>query len=196
MRPTPDDGTRLARQAAWDEGERPSYVLDERRFTAQQEATAQHLVDVHDHLRQELEQVRGIVAQVRDGSLGVGAARSAINTMTMRQNNWTLGAYCAAYCRVVTGHHTLEDRAVFPHLRRADPGLAPVIDRLEREHEIIADLLDRLDEALVAVVTSDAGPPALDALAAEVDLLSDALRSHLAYEERELLAPLAAFGFQ
>ena len=196
VRATPDDGTRLAREEAWDEGDRPSYVLNERDFTAEQEATAQHLVDVHDHLRQELQQVRGIIAQVRDGSLGVGAARSAINTMTMRQNNWTLGAYCAAYCRVVTGHHTLEDRSVFPHLRRADPALAPVIDRLEHEHDVIADLLDRLDEALVAVVSTDAAAPALDTLAAEVDLLTDALLSHLAYEERELLAPLAAYGFQ
>ena len=34
-----------------------------------------------------------------------------INTMTMRQNNWTLGAYCESYCRIVTGHHTLEDGA-------------------------------------------------------------------------------------
>lgn len=151
---------------------------------------------MHDHLRQELQQVRGIIAQVRDGSLGVGAARSAINTMTMRQNNWTLGAYCAAYCRIVTGHHTLEDRSIFPHLRSVEPGLVPVIDRLETEHEVIADLLDRLDEALAAVVSTDAAAPALDTLAAEVDLLTDALLSHLAYEERELLAPLAAFGFQ
>jgi len=53
-----------------------------------------------------------------------------------------------------------------------------------------------LDEALVAVVSTDAAAPALDTLAAEVDLLTDALLSHLAYEERELLAPLAAYGFQ
>ena len=57
----------------------------------------------------------------RRGHLSVGAARSLINTMAMRQNNWTLGAYCESYCRIVTGHHTLEDRSVFPHLRRADP---------------------------------------------------------------------------
>ena len=48
----------------------------------------------------------------------VGAVRSAINRMTLRQNNWTLGAYCEQYCRMVTGHHTLEDVSMFPHLRR------------------------------------------------------------------------------
>ena len=168
--------------------------MPERGYSAQEEAVAQHLVDVHDHLRQELAQVRGIVEQVRAGALSVGGARSAINTMTMRQNNWTLGAYCAAYCRVLTGHHSLEDRGIFPHLRRAEPGLGPVIERLESEHEVIHDLLERLDEALVGVVTADGSAPTLDELAGSLDVLTDALLSHLAYEERQLLAPLAAHG--
>ena len=115
-----------------------------------------HLVEVHDHLRAELEQVRDIVRQVREGHTSVGSARSVINTMTMRQNNWTLGAYCASYCRIVTGHHTNEDRGIFPHLLRSDPALAPVVTRLHDEHEVIAGLLDGLDRALVALV-ADAG---------------------------------------
>ena len=195
VQPTPDDGTRLASERAWEEGDRPAYDMPERGYSAQEEAVAQHLVDVHDHLRQELRQVRGIVEQVRAGALSVGVARSAINTMTMRQNNWTLGAYCAAYCRVLTGHHSLEDRGIFPHLRRAEPGLGPVIERLESEHEVIHDLLERLDEALVGVVTADGSAPTLDELAGSLDVLTDALLSHLAYEERQLLAPLAAHGF-
>ena len=192
---TPDSGERLASERAWEEGDRPVYAMRKRDYTAHEEATAQHLVDVHDHLRAELTQVRDIVAQVRRGLMTVGSARSAINTMTMRQNNWTLGAYCAAYCRVLTGHHTLEDRGIFPHLRRAEPELAPVIDRLEEEHVVIHDLLDRLDEALVCVVTADGDTTALDDLSAALDLLTDALLSHLSYEERQLLAPLAEHGF-
>ena len=50
--------------------------------------------------------------------------------MSLRQNNWTLGAYCQSYCGFVNGHHTLEDASVFPHLRRAEPDAAPVLDRL------------------------------------------------------------------
>ena len=74
--------------------------------------------------------------------------------MTIRQNHWTLGTFCETYCRVVTQHHTLEDRSVFPHIQRSDPALAPVIERLEEEHETIADLLERVDRALVALVAS------------------------------------------
>jgi hemerythrin-like domain-containing protein len=114
--------------------------------------------------------------------------------MTLRQNNWTLGAYCQSYCGFVNGHHTLEDAAVFPHLRAAEPELAPVVDRLHDEHQVIHHLLDALDRALVDLVR-DEEPSALDALEETLDLLADRLLSHLAYEERELRGPLARHGF-
>ncbi len=155
-------------------------------------AVGQHLVDVHDHLRQELGQVRDLVRQVRDGSRTAGQARSALNEMTMRQNNWTLGAYCAAYCGLVTQHHGLEDQAIFPHLRRSDPGLAPVIDRLGQEHVIIHDVIEDVDRALVRLVRE---PGSLSELEEAVDRLTDTLHSHLAYEEDQLVGPLARFGF-
>jgi hemerythrin-like domain-containing protein len=114
--------------------------------------------------------------------------------MTMRQNDWILGAYCESYCRIVTMHHTLEDRSVFPHLRRADPRLAAVLDRLADEHRVIHEVLEGVDRALVAYIA--APEEGLSGLRAAVDLLSDALLSHLSYEERELVEPLARLGFQ
>lgn len=200
VRPTPDDGARLSGSLPWDETTRPVTAAPEvAAYTAFQQSAPQHLVDIHDHLRTELAQVRDIVDQVRQGLLSVGAARSHLNTMAMRQNNWTLGAYCQSYCRVVAGHHTLEDRSVFTHLRHSDSGLAPVLERLEDEHHVIADVLEQVDEALVSLVGSDgygtAGHAALDELQRAVDLLTDTLLSHLSYEERELLHPLAAHGF-
>lgn len=190
--PTTDDGVRLRPEPSWDEAERPTGPAPDpsRRYTAHDLASGQHLVDVHDHLRHELTQVRGLVEQVLDGSTDPGAARSRINEMTMRQNSWTVGAYCAAYCRVVTTHHTLEDQAMFPRLRAADPRLAPVVDRLELEHGVIHDVLERVDAALVGFVTSDDGA----GLQHAVDELTDTLLSHLSYEERELVEPIARFG--
>jgi iron-sulfur cluster repair protein YtfE (RIC family) len=113
--------------------------------------------------------------------------------MTIRQNNWTLGTFCETYCRTVTNHHMLEDRSVFPHLRRSEAGLAPVIDRLEHEHEQIHDLLERVDQALVALVAAQ--DDGIDGVNHAMDLLTDALLSHFSYEERELIAPLARNGF-
>jgi hypothetical protein len=53
-------------------------------------------------------------------------------------------------------------------------------------------VLERVDRALVAFV---AGPDGAKALTAAVDLLTDALLSHLAYEERELVEPLSRLGY-
>jgi alkanesulfonate monooxygenase SsuD/methylene tetrahydromethanopterin reductase-like flavin-dependent oxidoreductase (luciferase family) len=191
--PTPDDGTRLSAEQVWDEDARPTGPTpdSERAYPAHDQAIAHHLVDVHDSLRSELRQLRDLIDQVASGLLGADVARSHINTMTLRQNNWTLGTYCESYCRIVTGHHSLEDASVFPDLRSGDPRLAPVIDRLEDEHRVIHDVLESVDRALVRLVADND----LDPLRSAVDLLTDTLLSHLAYEERELIEPLARLGF-
>ena len=192
--PTADDGSRRSSVQLWDESARPSGPPrdPDRRYSASEQAAGQHLVDIHNALRAELDQLHDVIGQVVQGTIDAGAARSVINTMTMRQNNWTLGAFCESYCRIVTGHHTLEDRSVFPHLRRSDPRLGPVLERLENEHEVIASVLDRVDRALVALVTR---PDGMDELRAAVDLLGDTLLSHLSYEERELVEPLSRLGY-
>lgn len=193
--PTPDDGTRLSEESPWDEDERPTgpKADPDSRYTPQQQEAGKHLIDVHDGLRQELEQLRGLVAQVEQGKVEADEVRSHINRMTIRQNNWTLGVYCESYCRIVTGHHTLEDRSVFPHLRNSAPEITPVLDRLGDEHEVIHELLERVDAALVDLVAGE--PGGMAKVRAAVDLLTDALRSHFSYEERELIEPLARVGF-
>ena len=155
-------------------------------------ALARDLVAVHDHLRSELGQLRDMIAQVAAGSLDPGAARSGISKLTMRQNQWTVGAYCESYCRLVGLHHTIEDTSLFPGLGRLDSRLSPVTARLHEEHEVIAGLLARVDSALVSLVTDPV--PGMPLVRAAVDLLTDALLSHLSYEEHQLLEPLARFG--
>lgn len=191
--PTPPPAERRSDVQVWDESTRPTGpALDpERTYTPYQLSSGEHLIQVHDHLRAELEQIHDLVEQVAAGALGVGAARSHINTMTMRQNNWTLGTYCESYCRLVTTHHSIEDASLFPRLRRADDRLKPVVDRLQEEHLVIHDVLENVDKALVNLVS---GEGTLDDLRAAVDLLDDTLLSHLSYEERELVEPLARLG--
>jgi alkanesulfonate monooxygenase SsuD/methylene tetrahydromethanopterin reductase-like flavin-dependent oxidoreductase (luciferase family) len=178
----------------WDEATRPVappapaghvYAPHARRI-------GQHLVEVHGGLRQELEQIHSVIAQVRAGALSIGDARSALHETALRQNNWELSAYCATYCTRITQHHGLEDGQVFPHLRRADPGLAPVIDRLEQEHVVIHEVIEGVDQALIDLVRSDGD---FTALQAAMDRLSETLLSHLAYEEEQLVEPLSRYGF-
>lgn len=152
--------------------------------TAAGRAQQQLLCSVHAHLRDELTQIRDVVTQLVDGDTDVEAARNLINQLTVRQNYWTLGSFCAAYCRIVTIHHTIEDQTMFPGLAARVPSLAAVIERLGREHEEIAKVLSGLDEALVAMVTDSAG---LHQVQARAEELAIALLAHLAYEEEQLL---------
>ena len=77
---------------------------------------------------------------------------------------------------------------MFPMLTAAQESLAPVVARLEQEHEVIAGVLTELDAALVAMIED---PDRLDGVREQVDLLSDVLLSHLRYEEEELVEPIA-----
>jgi alkanesulfonate monooxygenase SsuD/methylene tetrahydromethanopterin reductase-like flavin-dependent oxidoreductase (luciferase family) len=186
--PTPAPEVRLAGGDPLHEAGRPRAPRESGAVvTAQGQVGQRTLVAIHDHLRQELAQIRDAVQQVMAGTTGAAAARSLINQLTMRQNYWSLGAFCAAYCRVVSIHHTIEDEHMFVDLRRGDPRLGPVLDRLGEEHEVIAGVLARLDAALVAMVEA---PERIADVRREVDLLTDSLLSHLAYEEAELLEPI------
>ena len=194
LRPTPDDGTRLSPTAPWDESSRPRRAPSggEQTYSDRGQAVGQHLIDVHDMLRGELGELRDVLGQVREGALSAAAARSALNDMALRQNDWTLGAFCARYCSVVAQHHGLEDGAIFPHLVRSDSTLAPVIDRLTDEHLVIHDAIQAIDRSLVQHMRlpDDFGP-----IQEAIDFLSDALLSHLSYEEHEIVEPLARLGF-
>ncbi len=150
-------------------------------------ASQETLLAVHDHLRRELEEIREVTAAVVAGRTDPAAARGILNRLTLRQNYWTLGAFCAQYCRIVGLHHTIEDRHMFPSLRREDESLAAVLERLTEEHEVIAEVLDRVDRALSAMIVD---PERVTEVQRVVDDLGDVLLSHLAYEEDELLEPL------
>jgi len=156
------------------------------------------LTQVHAHLRAELVRITEALDQLADipaepaadtGALdaGVGDIRAFLNRMSNRQNTFSIGAFCAAYCRTVATHHTIEDHRLFPDIAAGEPALVPVVERLEAEHVVIAGLLDALDRALLALVARTADVAAVRQAA---NRLSWALGSHLDYEEQQLLGPL------
>jgi hemerythrin-like domain-containing protein len=184
----PDRTAPVPRAAALDEDKRPHLPRDTATpVTATGRRSQETLLQVHEHLRTELGEIREAAAQVAGGRMEPAAARSLLNRMAMRQNYWTLGAFCAQYCRVVSIHHTIEDYQVFPSLRRGESTLGPVLDRLHAEHEVIAEQIDRLDRALVEMMNDR---EKVDEVRRVADELSDMLLSHFAYEEDQLLGPL------
>ena len=152
------------------------------------------LTQVHAHLRDELSRIVEALDQLATADqpptdADIGDVRAFLHRLAGRQDRYSIGAFCAAYCRTVATHHAIEDQRMFPDLAGADPALQPVLDRLGSEHEVIHLVLERLDRALVTMVSGTAGPAGDDARAAAARLV-EVLVSHLAYEEEQLLGPL------
>ena len=156
-------------------------------------AGQQTLIAIHQHLRQELARLREVIGEVGQGRTTAQAARSYLNDMTMRQNYWTLGAFCTAYCRVVSVHHAIEDQQLFPDLKAADQSLGPLLERLRADHDVIARILGEIDAALVAMVED---PQRLDETQAAVTRLSEALLAHLKLEEDSILEPIGRLAIR
>jgi hypothetical protein len=191
---TTPPAARLSSRTVLDEDTRPSAPEpgEDVAFSRRGVAVGQHLIDVHDHYRAELEQVRDLLARVAKGITDAGQARGELNQLTIRANDWTLGGACQMQCVSLTEHHGTEDAAIFPHLRQSQEDLRDVLDRLDAEHHAIHDVLVEIDATLVHLVQhpSDLGP-----VTEAIDLLTDTLLSHFGYEERELIGPLARHGF-
>jgi hemerythrin-like domain-containing protein len=108
----------------------------------------------------------------------------------MRTTFETLGSFCGQYCQVVTLHHTIEDRYLFPAVA-AHAAFRPVADQLAAEHVTIHEVLVDLDAAVLHLEDDEAS---FRRLRARVDELAEMLLSHLTYEEDELSEPLGLFG--
>lgn len=94
-----------------------------------------------------------------------------------------------AFCSMLHRHHTGEDGGAFSVLAVRFPELRPVIDELERDHRMVADILRRLAD-LDGMGRRVADPDLARRVRAELSGLTALLESHFTYEERRLVAAL------
>jgi hypothetical protein len=153
-----------------------------------EEKPGRHLLDellwVHEHIRHDLAICEDLARRVAEG-LSPDDVRAEIRSLQTNGPLWKLRVNCLYYCRFVHAHHNLEDVAIFPGLRRSDPKLSPVVDKLEADHRTVSDQLDEVEAAADALVVEDA----LDARARVVTALGDlsaGLLAHLTYEEEAI----------
>lgn len=150
------------------------------------------LVRIHDHLRAEAGELLSAIDRFITGDEEIEAARSIIQQLAARQGYSGIGSLCSGFCALLTLHHTIEDRQVFPGLGRVEPTLAPVLRRLMEEHEVIAEIIGRVYEEIERTENDREAAPALKGVA---EHLSDRLDSHLRYEESQLVGALNRYGF-
>lgn len=85
-------------------------------------------------------------------------------------------------------HHPKEDRYLFAALRARDPAQAPLLDRLEREHQRSPYLIGELERALVH--WQGGAPDGLEQFALALGNFSEFHWAHMRAEENTIL-PLA-----
>lgn len=148
------------------------------------EGMFRELLAVHSHLRRDLQTVRRLADDARDGR----SPRTILAEIRGLETNsplWRLKFGCLHYCRFVHTHHTIEDAAVFPMVRKHDPSLNRVVDRLEEDHLTVHHITERI-AAVADRLAADASDARRDELVAALTELEEHLLAHLALEETSL----------
>jgi Hemerythrin HHE cation binding domain len=129
---------------------------------------------VHSALRRDLERTR---VALTTAPYPDGARRRAI------------GDHLLAMLHFLHVHHHGEDAGLWPMVLRKDPSTAPLLERMERDHEQIAPAISALEKAAEGY-GSDAldREPLVSALAG----LTEVLLPHLEREETEALPVVSA----
>ena len=144
----------------------------------------QELKWVHNALRQDLARCQELAGQVAAGA-APEYVREQVKSLQTSSPLWKLRVNCLYYCRFVHTHHHVEDIALFPALKRTNPALGPVVDRLVADHRKVSGLLDQIEASANALGAQDGTAPRARLVQALNDLSTDLLE-HLAFEEEAI----------
>jgi len=147
---------------------------------------------IHQMLRNDLTLCRELAAEV---AAGASAAHVAGRLAELQANSpiWTLQVNCLYHCRIVHMHHHGEDADMFPALRRSNPDLGDVVDRLESDHRAISVLLDNV-ESLARKLDDSATSAERETLVIALRDLATRLLEHLAFEEGHIAATMRSWA--
>lgn len=127
----------------------------------------------HSRLRAALAMARASVDERAEGRVDAAPGPAS-----------ELALYCIGFCVALDAHHRNEDTGLFVDLQAEQPDLEPVIAKLMQDHSMLSQLIGSLRAAV------DGGAEGAD-LHRHLDGIAALMESHFAYEERQLLAPLA-----
>lgn len=146
-------------------------------------ALFEELLWVHGMVRRDLDVVQRLASNVLNG-LPASELHSGIKELKKNGPLWRLKVNCLRYCSFVHSHHNLEDAMLFPALRRQNPAIDPVVDKLEEDHRTVSQLLDAVEAAAIELGETD-DAIARRRVADALNTLAERLLAHLDFEERE-----------
>ncbi|GAB3235633.1 hypothetical protein GCM10027447_33420 [Glycomyces halotolerans] len=135
-------------------------------------ALSHQLRAVHEHLRRALDLARRSI----DGEVDVPVGQDLL-------------VFCHGFCSALSGHHRSEDSSLFPQILAERPDLAPVVNKLTTDHNMLEHLIGEFAAAMASEADAESLHRHLDGIGAIME-------SHFGYEERQLLSVLDAVGPQ
>lgn len=156
------------------------------------EATDQHrrqgrqLAAIHRHYLMEMGQIGAVLARIEAGDAPPEHLKRIILSLDMAENLRGFGSLCGQECRILKFHHDIEGADMFPRIEAAGGGLfRAVVAKLRAEHEVVHELLIRLERAADTLV-NDPTEAHFAQTADTFRKLEAVIRSHFGYEETEL----------
>jgi hypothetical protein len=151
-------------------------------LTPEQRQPGLHLKMIHDHLRENMQVLGGLIERASAGTVSPAEIEAETGELAMVTNYRRFGNLCGQHCQIVNAHHSIEDQAIFPDLAQQGEAFRKIADRLRAEHVVVHELLVRLVDALNALARQP-GEGNFVAAREIYEALERVLLSHLGYEE-------------
>lgn len=145
-----------------------------------------HLAAIHRHYLMDMARIAAVLQRIEMGDAAPEDLRQIVLATDMGENFRVFGSLCGQECKILTMHHDIEQASMFPRLETAGGGVfADIVAKLRAEHEVVHELLVRLERAAMALMYDQTAENFADA-AAIFRKLETVIRSHFKYEETEL----------
>jgi len=144
------------------------------------------LAAIHRHYLMEMARVGAVLQRIEAGDAPPEHLRRIVLSLDMGENLRAFGSICGRECQVLKFHHDIEQADMFPRIEAAGGGMfREVVAKLRAEHEVVHELLVRLEAAADGLIAAPTGARFEEA-AAVFRKLEEVIRSHFGYEETEL----------
>lgn len=151
------------------------------------------LAAIHRHYLMEMAQIAAVLARIEAGDAPPKDLKRIVLSLEMSENFRAFGSLCGRECQVLKFHHDIEGADMFPRIQAAGGGMfRKVVAKLLAEHEVVHELIIRLDRAADTLI-EDPSEANFVRTAATYRKLEEVVRSHFRYEETELVEAIGYY---
>ncbi len=151
------------------------------------------LAAIHRMHLMDMARIAAMLRRIEAGTAGPETLTEAVQGLDLTENMRSFGSLCGRECKVLNFHHDAEEFSMFPQLEAQQvEGLTALVARLRAEHEVVHELLHRLERAAMALMFETSEERFVEAQAIFWKL-EEVIRSHFGYEETQLEEAIGVF---